>query len=231
MTDEKGQSEQRKAGGTYLGQAWLVLTLALVFGGALAGVQVAWGPIIERNKENEARLRIPLLLGRMSEAQLDAPDGEQHAHTELDKLSIEERMLEVPRAGGGANRYGLYAVAGKATRAPAGWVLQTRGPGYAGDIELLVGLDPGAERILGLYVLAQNETPGVGNAIGTAKWRSQFADRPAGISLSAVKDPTTDGEIQAIGGATISSQSVCDIVNRAVRDLRKVLPQLRDRQE
>jgi electron transport complex protein RnfG len=228
MTEENGHGEKREAGGTYLGQAWLVLMLALVFGGALAGVQVAWGPIIEQNKENEARLRIPMLLGRMSEAEMAAPDGEQRAKADLEAMDVEYRTLEVPRPDGGANRYGLYRIADKANAELLGWALKASGPGYAGGIELLLGLDPGAERILGLYVLAQNETPGLGNKISAAKWRSQFAGRPADVALSAAKEPAQQGEIRAVGGATISSQSVCSIVNQAVRDFRRALPELRD---
>jgi len=46
----------------YIRQAWLVLALALAFGGVLAGVQVTLGPKIEVNKQNETYRQIPALV-------------------------------------------------------------------------------------------------------------------------------------------------------------------------
>ena len=43
-------------------QAWLVLTLALLFGIALSGVQTVLGPRIEDNKIKETMERVPLVL-------------------------------------------------------------------------------------------------------------------------------------------------------------------------
>lgn len=195
-------------------QAWLVLALALCFGAALAVVQVAWGPKIEQNKENDARSQIPrLVVGAGADL---TPAG---------------RNVEI-RDERGLRAYRVYRAmcAGEGGRSvQIGWVVKAKGPGYADNIELLVGLDLKAETITGLAVLAQNETPGLGNAIKAPAWRRQFAGKAAGGRLEAVKGtPHADCEIEAVSGATISSQSVCDIVNRAVADFRAKLPELRD---
>ncbi len=222
MAQQNEQQGAPRPRGNYLVQAWLVLALALGFGAALAAVQVAWGPVIERNKADDARKRIPaILLGPMSEAQAGA---------ELKKLSIAQETVEVSVAGGGKTAYTVYRVARQADGALVGWVVRGRGSGYADTIELLVGLDADGRRITGMDVLAQNETPGLGNRIQKAKWRRQFAGREADHPLVVVKGRAGEGnEITALSSATISSDSVVNIVNETVREIRTKLPELRRR--
>ena len=195
----------------YIGQGRLVVALALSFGAALAAVEVSWGPIIERNKENDARGRVPELVGGAA-AEL-TPPGED--------LVISDEW--------GTRGYRYYRAMRAGTGGPEqiGWAVKAKGPGYADNIEVVIGLDLAVERITGLYVLAQNETPGLGNKIGRAKWRAQFAGKSTRKPLRVVKDkPQADREIQAVSGATISSQSVSAIVNRTVADFRWKLSEL-----
>jgi electron transport complex protein RnfG len=203
---------------SYLGQAWLVLALALAFAAALAAVQAAWGPRIEQNKRDDARLRIPaLLLG---------PMAADEARRRLAELDVDERQFTVT-ARGTTTPYTAYRVRRKADGQMLGWVVKGKGAGYADTIELLVGLDPSAERLLGMDVLRQNETPGLGNRIQEAKWRGQFSGKAAAEPLAAVKDAAeAPNEIVAVTSATITSASVCDIVNRTVRDFRETMDEL-----
>ena len=98
------------------------------------------------------------------------------------------------------------------------------GQGYADKIELLVGVDGGAQHITGLFILDQKETPGLGNKIMEPDWRRQFVQKPTDQPLTAVKTPpSAQNQIQAITGATISSKSVCDIVNQTLKNLRRPL--------
>ena len=107
-------------------------------------------------------------------------------------------------------------------------VLPAAGQGFADRIELLVGLDVQASTITGLYVLDQKETPGLGNFIAGADFQAQFAGKSADEPLVVVKtDPASGtGEIQALSGATISSESVAEIVNRAIAGLKEPIRQL-----
>lgn len=197
--------------GGYIGQGRLVVALALSFGAALAAVEVTWGPIIEQNKENDARGRVPELVGG-AVAEL-TPPGED--------LVISD--------GWGTRGYRYYRAMRPGAGGPEqiGWAVKAKGPGYADNIEVVIGFDLAVERITGLYVLAQNETPGLGNKIGRARWRVQFAGKSTYKPLRVVKGrPEADREIQAVSGATISSESVCSIVNRTVADLRWKLPDL-----
>ena len=54
------QEERNK--GSYIGQAWLVIVLALLYGGGLAGVQTALSGRIEQNKKAETYEVIPDLV-------------------------------------------------------------------------------------------------------------------------------------------------------------------------
>jgi len=193
-----------------LAQAWLVLVLALVFGSALAAVQVNLGHVIEANKINETLAQIPELVF--------GADAARQMKQQRAALEITPGTVAIEKDGR-KTYYKLFRVtrAGKL----AGWVIKARGRGYADVIELLIGLDSRAQTITGIFVLEQKETPGLGNKIGTARWRGQFAkkstDRPLVVVKGGGSRPDT---IDAVTGATISSRSVTRIVNRTIRDLR-----------
>ena len=142
---------------------------------------------------------------------------------------LAKTLSKIPQLVPGAEQGQAATVAGrKVYRAMAadkqvGWVVPADGQGFADKIELLIGLDNTAEVITGLAVLAQKETPAVGNKIENADWRSQFAGKKAAEPLTVSKARPTGNEILAVSGATISSSSVCEIVNRAVAEFRKGL--------
>lgn len=196
--------------GSYLLQAWLVLLLAAFFGGTLAGVEAALAPIIETNKINETRERVPELVWG-SQASADR------------KHRVVTGPLTVAGAAGTPGKtFKVYKATDRGS--VAGWVVKARGQGYAGTIELLLGFNANASRITGMFVLDQKETPGLGSRITETGWRQQFADVATGRPLAAVKKHSdVPGKIDAIAGATISSASVCAIVNRTVKQLKKPL--------
>ncbi|WP_372678092.1 FMN-binding protein [Desulfosarcina sp.] len=191
-------------------QAWLVLVLAVGFGVSLSGVQLVLGPIIESNKLNETLEKVPeLVLGNFLAA----------------KMASENQILEIlPRqvVVSQPDRAKFYSVYEARYQGDLkGWVVKTKGQGYADTIELLLGLSPDFRSITGLFVLEQKETPGLGNKIITDAWRSQFVDAPANRSLVVIKTGASrPGEIDAVTGATITSKSVTAMVNAAIADLR-----------
>lgn len=211
---------------SYLGQAWLVLILALVFGGTLAGVHVGLQDRIEANLRAETLSRIPELLfgSRMGdEAQVVLLDDTLQVQM-TGESKLELRVAEQVIAG-----HQVFEVTEKIGGARLGWVARGSGQGYADLIELLVGLDADGSEITGLYVLSQKETPALGDGITRRDFRSRFvgaaAHRPvavAKVESIAAADPS---RILALTAATISSQSVCDIVNRTVADIRPEIQQ------
>ncbi len=201
--------------GGYLGQAWLVLLLAAGFGLLLAGVQIAWGPIIAQNRENDARGQIGVVVPGADAA-----------------LTGKARDLKIVDPASGAERtYRVYpAMAKNSAGQPEqiGWAIKATGSGYADNITLVLGVDTQVGRVTGMSVIANNETPGLGNKIAGEDFEGRFQGLSAAEPVEVLKTRPGPDEnaIQAISGATISSQSVADIVNTAVSDLREPLAKL-----
>ncbi len=207
-TMEPGMMDRLK--NNYIVQAWLVLMLALCFGASLAGIQLTLAPRIEANKINETMQKVPeLVLGTEKAAALEKSGG---------KLEIKSMTIPVVK-GGKKRAYSVFkAVDNEKT---IGWVIKAKGQGYADKIELLLGLDPPAEAITGIFIIDQKETPGLGNKIVDFEWRSQFIKKSTGKNLSVVKTGAqAPNDIDSITGATISSRAVCSIINKTVKDLK-----------
>jgi electron transport complex protein RnfG len=194
-------------------QAWLVLVLCLCFGSALAAVHVVLSPVIETNKINETREKVPgLVMGEEKAAALKA-QGEA--------LEIETTPVQVEKSGRSIS-YSVYEALLKGKR--VGWVIKSSGQGYADKVELLVGVNAEADAISGLFILDQKETPGLGAKVAETGWRGQFIGKPADKTLVVTKtDASKPEEVDAVTGATISSRSVVQIVNLALADVRPVL--------
>jgi len=181
----------------YIKEAWLVILLALVFGGGLAVVQSALSDKIAENKKNETYDVIPRLVNG------------------ADKTKTVETIV-TGKDGKDVRVYEARSSAGRR----AGWVVPATGQGFADRIELLIGLDENLSTITGLYVLAQKETPGLGDNITRKDFRSRFEGKPTDRPLEVVtSDPTAKNEVLALTGATISSESVSGIVNTALANL------------
>ncbi len=118
-----------------------------------------------------------------------------------------------------------------------GYALPYEGNGFQGKIRLMLGLTADLNQVVGLKVLEQVETPGLGTKIVNdpsnkkdSKWfSSQFNGTKTEPAITAVKNqkPSKDTEIQAITGATISSKSVVAIVNSSIESLRKALKEVK----
>ncbi len=79
--------------------------------------------------------------------------------------------------------------------------------GYGGPIRMMVGVAPSGE-LLGLAILQQNETPGLGNRIEEEGFRAQFLGK--GLTASRWKVTKDGGDFDQISGATISSRAVVE---------------------
>lgn len=187
-----------------IGQAWLILLMAIVFGALLAVVQIYLSPLIAANQKAETYSAIPpLVMGATA-----VPEN----------YDIEEFTVAVP-GGNSEIKYPVYQM--KVDGATAGFVVKASIMGYADLIEILVGFNADISQITGIFVLYQKETPGLGNKILDPAWNGQFIGKPTVRPLSLGKD--ADTQIDAISGATISSVAVVNIVNNVVKDLRDAL--------
>ncbi len=115
-----------------------------------------------------------------------------------------------------------------------GYMIETNGMGYGDKITALVGVEKTCNWITGVYILDQKETPGLGDKI-RGKWSNQFAGMGCKDPLHVIKglkkpakgEAVTSasqlGAIDAIAGATISSDAVTGIVNNAIAEIRTAL--------
>ncbi|NLA74352.1 MAG: FMN-binding protein [Deltaproteobacteria bacterium] len=192
-------------------QGWLIILLSVLFSVSLAAVNIKLSPVIEENKTKETMEKIPGLITGGTDTG-SAPDNAP--------FIIRQRSIKTKKAGV-IKTYITYDVFGHNNEV-AGHVIKASGQGYADKIELLLGLDPAGEKITGLFILDQKETPGLGNKIIDDDWRGQFTGKSSDTPLVVIKgNPVNKNEIDAISGATISSRSVTDIINSAIGDVKK----------
>lgn len=101
----------------------------------------------------------------------------------------------------------------------AGYVFEYVGPALWGEVRGYVGVDQDLKEILGVDIVKNSETPGLGGRI-TEDW---FKDQFAGLPIDANKDfliyrPNEGGNVDAITGATQTSDAMRKIFNRAIRE-------------
>jgi Na+-translocating ferredoxin:NAD+ oxidoreductase subunit G len=115
---------------------------------------------------------------------------------------------------------------------PVGVAFRVIGNGFQGKLAIMVGVKPNFEEIVGLKVLEQVETPGLGTKIvedpshkADPYWfPKQFKGLRIQPSITVIKNvkPTKPHEIQAISGATITSQAVADILNAEIGQAKAI---------
>ncbi|NBI05739.1 RnfABCDGE type electron transport complex subunit G [Senegalia massiliensis] len=96
-----------------------------------------------------------------------------------------------------------------------GYAIKTSSSGYGGDVEVITGISNDGI-ITGMNVVSHQETPGLGaNATGE-EFQNQFKEMPIEKDIIVVKsEPQNEDEVQALTGATITSDAVVKGVNSA----------------
>ena len=77
----------------------------------------------------------------------------------------------------------------------------------------MVGVSTETDKITGVEITAIKDTPGLGLKVNSEDFLSQYIDRTGTIGVN--KNESTDTEIKAVSGATISSKAITDAVNQA----------------
>ncbi|VVN99312.1 RnfABCDGE type electron transport complex subunit G [Pseudomonas fluorescens] len=102
---------------------------------------------------------------------------------------------------------------------PSAVILRSQTVGYAGPIELLIGIGANG-KLLGVKTLKQAETPGLGGnlAVTPNPWLQGFSGKsrnePADSGWALKKD---NGQFDQMVGATITSRSVISAIHNALR--------------
>jgi electron transport complex protein RnfG len=188
----------------FIRQSWLLIVASFFFGLLIAVTSAALSPRIEQNKINKRNRLVGALL-------LEAKDFIL-VGAEIEIMSIQGKKEKVE----------LYKAMSQ-TGQHVGWCFNASGPGFADKIELVLAVDKDFEKLAGFDVLTSNETPGFGDQIKYDYYRDQFAGAPAGqLKLVSIGEPKTiDSEIVVISGATISSESVVEIISNATTQIKE----------
>lgn len=97
-----------------------------------------------------------------------------------------------------------------------GYVIELIPVGYAGPINMMVGISKTDNKITGMRVLKHSETPGLGALAVKEKFYSKFNGKEL-VPLKTVRTSSGDrGEIEAITASTITSRAVTNAVNEAI---------------
>jgi len=169
----------------------VLTTIGLISGGSLAGVYKKSSPLIEKHRLEELKKAIFDVL----------PEAKSYKELEKDGFKAYEGLDN--------------------SNNPVGIAFEAEGNGFQAKISMMVGIDNQFEKLKGMKVLYQIETPGLGNKIEFDEFRNQFKGLSVKPQIEYVKNkkPEKPNEIQAITAATISSKAVVKILNNEIKKI------------
>ncbi|MCE5203698.1 MAG: FMN-binding protein [Actinomycetia bacterium] len=130
---------------------------------------------------------------------------------------VDDATLVAAREAAGDTDVSALYVARDDSGATVGWGLRVASRGYGGPINMVIGLDRNG-KVVGLTILAMNETPGLGTRVRTEPWfLEQFKTLPPNFGEADVK------KLDMISGATKSSRGVRNSMLAAGRIYEQVL--------
>lgn len=147
---------------------------------------------------------------------------------------IEEAIVSVvPGTTGNQKIYEEKDFTVYATRDEAGqitgYAIYTAGTGFQDKIVIMFGTDAALQKIFRLTILDQKETPGLGAKITDEEaflqfWENKDCSQPLTLRKPPVaREELGASEINAITGATISSEAVLNTVNTSLERLRSLI--------
>lgn len=184
----------------------VIVIVTLVCVALLAVVnQVTKGPI--EQAEINARAEVYKLV---------YPDAPSFAEVENTEAML-ENSADVLSAAGYDGCYAKDVLAvNDASGNAEGYVIAAVSPnGYGGDIQIAVGITKDGV-ITGFDVISNSETAGLGSKCTEPEFKNQFAGKSASTLEVTKSGAAADNQIDAISGATITSNAVTEAVNAAI---------------
>ena len=112
--------------------------------------------------------------------------------------------------------------AGTAGGQTVGYVFETEASGYGGTVSVMTGIDAGGN-ITGVVILSHDETPGLGANAEKPDFLNQYLQPAPEGGLSVIKyQAPSQGQIEAMTGATVTSTAVTNAVNQAIEQYYEV---------
>lgn len=84
-------------------------------------------------------------------------------------------------------------------------------------------MDSNFEKLYGLRVISQAETPGLGGRIAEKQFQERFKDVEVQPSLRIVKFASAPNEVDAVTGASKTSEALEEIINKALEEAAQAL--------
>ena len=191
--------------GGFMKDALILFAITLIAGACLGGVyEITKGPI-----EQTA------LAAKEEAFRTVLADAD---HFKLDDYSkaLEKANTDVPGLGLGNVSVDECATGLDASDAAIGYVVTvTSKDGYGGDITVSVGITAEGD-VKGIEFLTLAETAGLGMNAAQPEWKAQYADKAVEQFTVTKSGASSDEEIDAISGATITSNAVTGAVNLAL---------------
>ncbi|HZJ83738.1 MAG TPA: RnfABCDGE type electron transport complex subunit G [Clostridia bacterium] len=112
--------------------------------------------------------------------------------------------------------------AGNSGNQLVGYTFKILTKGFGGDIEIVVGINT-EDKVESIQIGNHEETPGLGAKMTTDSFTEQYQNKMTDTPITVSKTSAKDQEIQAITGATMTSDSVSNGVNLAAKYYREML--------
>ena len=174
--------------------------IGVLAGGLLAVIFSVADPLIQANKEKELKESIFVVL----------PEAKDYVV--MEKTVGKQKLTLYKGIDGFGNAVGV--------------AFKAEGSGFQGKIVTMVGLGLDYLQLKGIKVLEQLETPGLGNRISEDSFQGQFKGVEVKPRIEYIKNrkPEKPNQIQAITGATISSDAVVKHINKSVEMVLREFP-------
>lgn len=198
-----GSAEPEASGAASTTSARMIVTLALFGAVAGAAIVLAYGWANPRILAHQA--------ARLSASITEVLGGAERYET----IFLDGGTLTREPQADTARLDRVY-VGYTADGQPRGVAIVTEAPGFADVVRVIFGYDPATGNLLGMKVIENKETPGLGDKIEKdTMFTRQFVE--LGTPVVGVKkgrETGVDEEVIMITGATISSRVVIDMINR-----------------
>ena len=191
--------------GGFMKDALILCAITLVAGACLGGVyEMTKAPIAAANLAAKAAAYRAVL-----------PEAADFSADDLTAV-IDSANGEIAGLGYGNVTVDEAVTALDGSGAPIGYVVtSTSNDGYGGAITVSVGIQADGT-VNGIEFLTIGETAGLGMNAQKPEWKAQYAGKNVDAFAVTNNGASADNEINAISGATITSNAVTGAVNAAV---------------
>lgn len=187
----------------YLYTILFAFMVALLFSSVLGGMNAFYREKIDKNARISEKKAILDSLNIDYEDTVDSVEGVFENSVQSSKIRTDNPVYEMIGPNDSIEAYSVGFT----------------GKGLWGTISGYIGVNFDLDKIIRLQFTEQNETPGLGGRITEDDFLNQFNDLKVDLSSSI----EYGDDIQAITGATASSNAVLNIINKFIQhDLRRL---------